>query len=482
MLSNPILYSPEDIARITGGRLRLPPVVRHPITGVSSGPRKTTSGDVYVTVNAFRGIAVRRARMAVARGAVCIVTSTPAVSVDLPVVLVGDPNKAHEALARHARSQFQGTTVAITGSVGKTSTKDMIAHVLRHCGTVQSTYQNENVAQFLKDLLAELRPRTDAAVFEVSMTKPGDILAKANLVKPDIAVVTSIGTSHIGNHEDGAVEWILEEKASIFESLGPQGIAVIPDEDPFFPELKAKAEARTARIVSCGTDDQSDIRLLSYQMHPGESHVEISVAGEIVTYVIGQPGYHHIRNSLLCAGVLHASGRDLAAMRSLSRFSPTGRRMERHALTMADGGALELLDDSYNASPASIRMMLRYFSTRSAVKRKILVLGDIRELGSRADELHRSLIEDVRSSAADLFIAVGPNMKTVFDQAGLPGTSFDHADEAASHLVEIAQADDLVSVKASHGTELNKVVNALRRSAKKVANAGPSWSVDQNVG
>ena len=116
------------------------------------------------------------------------------------------------------------------------------------------------------------------------------------------------------------------------------------------------------------------------------------------------------------------------------------------------------------------------------MKRKILILGDIRELGSRADELHRSLIEDIRSSAADLFIAVGPLMKTVFDQAGLSGTSFDHADEAASHLVAIAEAGDLVSVKASHGTELNKVVNALRRSAKKVANAEPGWSVDQKVG
>lgn len=209
MLTNPILYSPEDIARITEGRLRLPPVVRHPITGVSSAPGTTRNGDVYVTVDAFRGIAVRRARMAVARGAACIVTSTPAVSVDLPVVLVRDPNKAHEALARHARSKFQGTAVAITGSVGKTSTKDMITHVLRHCGTVQATFLNQNIGRFLRDVLAELWPRTDAAVFEVSMTKPGDILAKASLVKPEIAVVTSIDTSHIGNHEDGAVEWIL---------------------------------------------------------------------------------------------------------------------------------------------------------------------------------------------------------------------------------------------------------------------------------
>lgn len=472
----PVLYSLDQLAELVGGKIRPSAVASSAIRSVSHAADRTRPGAACFTVGAYRRDAVKEAVRAVRKGAACIVTSTPAVQAKVPVILVSDPTTAHQKVAQAGRDRFSGKVIAITGSVGKTSTKDMLAAVLERAGKVQATRRNQNAMPALASLVASIRPATDYLVAEVSMMEPGVIRQKADLVRPDIAVITTIDYSHAGNH-DASPGWVVDEKTSLFEGLGPDGVAVIPSYGEHAAAIRQAACRHAARVITCGDQDGDDLRLLSLEAMPGGSRVTIRFENQIFRYIICQPGRHLVRNSLLCAAAAIAAGADPSHLEALSRYEPTKSRMQRSQVMLADQQSFELIDDSYNAAPASVTALLDYAATRTDAARRILILGDMLELGPLSPQLHDGLVAPIKAVGADMLIAVGAQMRPVFDACGLPGFWAATASEAAAGLNGLAQPGDLIAVKASNSVGLSAVIAALRKQGVGTRDARPDWSL-----
>ncbi|MFN3276382.1 MAG: UDP-N-acetylmuramoyl-tripeptide--D-alanyl-D-alanine ligase [Paracoccus sp. (in: a-proteobacteria)] len=475
----PALYSLDQLAELVGGQIRPCAEAPSAILSVSHAADRTRPGAACFTVDAYRRQAVREAAKAVRKGASCIVTSTPAVQVDVPVILVGDPTVAHQTVACASRAAYAGKVIAITGSVGKTSTKDMMAAVLGDAGKTQATRLNQNPLPSLTSLLASLRSDTQFLVAEVSMTQQGMIRRKAHLVQPDIAVITAIDYSHSGNH-DAEPEWVLDEKLSILDGLTSEGVAVVSSQGPHAGAIRDAALKAASRVISCGDLDTDDLRMIALDDMPGGSLVTIRFEGKVHKYLVGQAGRHLARNSLLCAAAAIAAGADPAHLGALSRYQPTPSRMQRMQVTLPGGTAFELVDDSYNSAPASVTALLDYVATRTDATRRILILGDMLELGPLSPQLHEGLVAPIRAVGADMLIAVGEQMRPVFDACGLPGFWAGTASEAAAALDGLARSGDLIAVKASNSVGLSAAVSALRKQGVGTRPARPDWSLSDS--
>jgi UDP-N-acetylmuramoyl-tripeptide--D-alanyl-D-alanine ligase len=291
-------------------------------------------------------------------------------------------------------------------------------------------------------------------------------------------VITSIGISH-GVRQTSETS-ILEGKMQLFEKLEPRATVVLPSASPAYQAMLARARAtrRIRRVISCGGLPGDDVKLIEARHRPGSSDVTIEAEGRRHSYVVGQPGAHFVQNSLLAAGVLQALGVPLSLMLTLARFVPTGRRVERFRVALPSG-ALELIDDSYNAAPDSVRALLEVVGNRKGARRRVLILGDMRELGRAERELHLGLAPDIVRAGVDFLVTVGPLSRGIAHAlAGrIPSASFDDAAEAAAEIDAIVRPFDLVAVKGSNAMNMLAIVNKLRRG-EPLPRQDMSWSIE----
>jgi len=457
------LWTAEEAAAATGGTSAR----QWSAMGVSIDSRTVARGDLFIALGGPNFDGHDFVADALQKGAVvALVSREPRnVTVDAPLLTVADTQKALEDLARAARARARATVVAITGSVGKTGTKEALRLAFERQGrTVASAGSLNN--QFGVPLsLARMPRETNFGVFEIGMNHPGEIDGLTRLARPDIAVITTIEPVHLGFFP--SVEAIADAKAEIFNGMGPRGAAVLNRDNVHFARLAEAARVRgIQRILGFGLHAEAAVRLIDCHLHATASAVTAAVMGEIVDYCVAIPGRHWVMNSLAVLAAVKAAGGDVgAAAAALGALEPMEGRGRRHRIEVPAGGTADLIDESYNASPASIRAALDVLAANEPGKggRRIAVLGDMLELGADARRLHRELARPIAEAHIDLVFAVGQEMRALYDalpkgkRGGFTATASDMAELLPLRL----NAGDIVTIKGSHGSRMYEVVARL---------------------
>jgi UDP-N-acetylmuramoyl-tripeptide--D-alanyl-D-alanine ligase len=385
---------------------------------------------------------------------------------DAPLLVVNDVLAGLVDLAHASRARLGAQIVAITGSVGKTSTKEALRRVLAAQGETHASVASFNNHWGVPLSLARCPATSRFAIFEIGMNHAGEIEPLVKMVRPHVAVITTVEPVHLEFF--AGIEAIADAKAEIFAGLEPNGAVVLNRDNAQFARLQARAEQLgVARIVSFGADRKSDARLIDVSLHPACSAVHADILGHDLTYKLGMPGRHMAMNSLAVLAAASLAGADLAlAGLALSQAQPAAGRGLRHMLEVGHGEAT-LIDESYNANPASMAAALNVLGAASIGPqgRRIAVLGDMLELGPTAAELHRGLIDAVRANHIDLVYCCGPLMRNLWDalSSGKRGGYAESAVALETQVVAAIRAGDAIMVKGSLGSKMKPVVNALER-------------------
>ena len=384
---------------------------------------------------------------------------------DAPLLVVDDVLAGLINLACASRARLGAQVIAVTGSVGKTSTKEALRRLLGAQGETHASAASFNNHWGVPLSLARCPASARFAVFEIGMNHAGEIGPLVKMVRPHVAVITTVEPVHLEFF--GGIEAIADAKAEIFTGVEPGGAVVLNRDNSQFARLRQNAEKfGIARIVSFGADEKSDARLLDLSLHATCSAVHASILGHDVTYKLGMPGRHMAMNSLAVLAAASLAGADLAlAALSLSQVEPAAGRGVRRALDL-DGEAT-LIDESYNANPASMAAALNVLGHAAIgpLGRRIAVLGDMLELGPTGPALHRALNEVIKANRIDLVYCCGPLMRNLWDalSAGKRGGYADNAAGLEAQAVSAIRAGDAIMIKGSLGSKMKTIVSALEK-------------------
>ncbi len=448
------LWTSDEIVEATGGTLH---GGVFEATGVAFDSREIEPGFLFVAMPGTVADGHDFVAKALASGAAGALVSKP---VDGPHVLVADVPQALEALARAARARMTGTVVGVTGSVGKTSTKEALFAALdRNArGRTHRSVKSYNNHTGVPLSLARMPRDSQYAVLEMGMNHAGEIAALTRLVRPHIALVTTIASAHIEHL--GSMEAIADAKGEIFEGLEPDGVAIIPDASPYRDRLVKAARPHAGRTLTFGGTDGDVVALHSAASDKGGSLITARLEESELTYTVAQRGSHWIDNSLAVLAACEAAGADLAICGlALAEMGGLKGRGERHKVTTDDGHFL-LIDESYNANPASMAATLKSLGEEKGVKRRIAVLGPMRELGEQGPALHAALAPAVEGAKVDVAILVGDEMDPLGQalEGKVDVCAVNSVDTALDALLSTVRAGDAVLVKASNSIGLARLV------------------------
>lgn len=463
------LWDAVAIARATGGVA----VGEFQVSGVEIDSRDVVPGDLFFALKGESMDGYRFVEMAFARGAAAVVVDRP---VDGPHVLVDDTTVALVRLARAARERADAKVIGVTGSVGKTGVKEAIFAALDRSsrGNAHRSVKSYNNHVGVPLSLARMPGRSKFGVFEMGMNHAGEIAALTAQVRPHVAVITTIAPAHI--EMLGSMEAIADAKAEIFEGLQPGGTAVIPADSPHYDQLKAAAERLGATAIGFGKSAHADVRLLdAVPAAGGGSLVTADLGDRRVCYTVAEPGEHWIANSLAVMAAVRAAGGDLgAAGLALAEMQGMKGRGQRHTLKAGGGdgtGRALLIDESYNANPASMKATLAQLGATPA-RRRIAVLGAMKELGEHGPAFHAALAGPIGAAGVDYAVLVGDEMRALADEMGKQGLgalgktiAFAHCGTAAEALETLrshgVEGGDAILVKGSNSVGLGTLVSAL---------------------
>lgn len=446
------LWTSEEIAAATGGTASQ----RFEVTGVTFDSREVQPGDLFVAMPGTVHDGHRFVDGALAAGAAGAVVSQ---RVGGPHVLVDDTFAALQALGRASRERSKATIFGITGSVGKTSTKEALFAALdrNRPGKVHRSVKSYNNHTGVPLSLARMPRDAEYAVLEMGMNNRGEIAELTRQVRPHVALITAIAPAHIENL--GSEEAIAEAKAEIFEGLEPEGIAIVPNDTPHRDRLVKAARRRADRIITFGGGD-ADVHALHAVSSNGGSLISAALLERELTFTISQRGEHWVSNALAVLAAVEAVGADVAlAGLALADLGGLKGRGQRHLIDVG-GGEVLLIDESYNANPASMTATLKSLGAEKEVSRRIAVLGPMRELGPHSEALHASLAPTVLDARVDELILIGEEMRPLAEQV-VGKVSLDlvsNVDEATERLMRALRPGDAVLVKASNSVGLAKLV------------------------
>ena len=456
------LWTSDEIVAATGGTLH---GAAFEVGGVTFDSREVEHGWLFVAMPGTVADGHDFVPKAFAAGAAAALVSRP---IEGAHVLVSDVARALTDLAIAARKRMAGTVIGVTGSVGKTSTKEALYVALERFakGKVHRSVKSYNNHTGVPLSLARMPWTSEFAVLEMGMNAKGEIAALTRLVRPHVAMITTLASAHIEHL--GSMEAIADAKAEIFEGLEPEGIAIIPEDTPWRDRLVKAARRKADRTITFGHGDADVTALHAVRSEHGGSLVTARLMESELTYTIAQRGDHWVTNSLAVLAAVEAVGADLAiAGLALADMGGLKGRGERHQLEISgeDGsvGHYLLIDESYNANPASMAATLKALGEERDAERRIAVLGPMRELGEHADELHAGLAPAVREAKVDHLILVGDDMRPLED--ALSGAvAVDRARdvaEATDLLARLIHPGDAVLVKASNSIGLAKLVERM---------------------
>ncbi len=462
------LWTAAEAAQATGGRNSRD----WSAEGVSIDSRTVAPGDLFVAIKGpnFDGHEFV-AKALEAGAAAALVHRRPAgLPDDAPLLRVPDSLKALTALGRWARGRTKARCLAITGSVGKTSSKEMLRAALSGAASAYAATASFNNHWGVPLSLARMPLDSVYGVFEIGMNHPGEIRELVALVRPEVALVTQIAPAHIAFFPDG-LDGIAAAKAEIFEGLQAGGTAVINADAPRSDLLRRKAEARGAKIVTFGAAAEAGYRLLSLQTIGETTLVRTTLPGGDFAFTLGLPGRHMALNALgvLAAAAAVGVSPEVAAQ-GLADLSPLKGRGARQAIALPGGGAVTLIDEGYNANPVSIAAALDLLAvaTPGAGGRRIAVLGDMLELGSQSPAMHAGLAPAVEAAGTDLLFTCGQDMAALQQAlpAALRGSHRSTSAELAPDLLSALKDGDVVLVKGSLGSRMAVIVGALEALAE----------------
>jgi UDP-N-acetylmuramoyl-tripeptide--D-alanyl-D-alanine ligase len=460
------LWTAADAAAATGGSSRTNWIA----TGVSIDSRSVSAGDLFVALRGPNHDGHDFVGTALERGAAAAMVdreiphSSPAQLLRVADTLVG-----LASLGAAARNRSSARIIAVTGSVGKTSTKEALRLALAACNSTFASAGGLNNHWGAPLSLARLPPEAAYGIFELGMNHAGEIAALTRLVRPHVTVITTIEPAHLGFFP--SIKAIADAKAEIFLGLEPGGFAVLNRDNPHFARLAAVGRACSAEVVSFGTHPEATVRLVEYLLEPHSSIFAAALPGLTLRCRLPVPGRHWVMNALAALAAVTAAGADprctVEAFAGLEELPGRGRRYE----LSWQGGTLTVLDESYNASPAAMRAALAVLAAISPATgaRRVAVLGDMLELGEATERFHRELAEPLAGAAVDRVFLVGRAVAALYDV--LPdsnrGGLWSTADEAIPELLCFLRAGDVLTVKGSHGIGLGYIVERLRAESAR---------------
>ena len=463
------LWDAVEIARAVRGVA----VGQFQVSGVEIDSRDVVPGDLFFALKGEAMDGHKFVPMAFARGAAAVVVDRP---VDGPHILVNDTSSALELLAKAARSRTAAQIIGVTGSVGKTGVKEAIFAALDRAsrGRAHRSVKSYNNHVGVPLSLARMPARAKYAIYEMGMNHAGEIAALTRQVRPHVAVITTIAPAHI--EMLGSEEAIADAKAEIFQGLEPGGIAIVPADSPHYARLKDAADDQQIALVSFGRAPHATVRLLDAVPAPGGgSLVTADLGDRRICYTVAEPGEHWVANSLCVMAAVRAVGGDLGAaglaLAELAGLKGRGARTWVAASGGDGSGRALLIDESYNANPASMRATLAQLGQTPA-RRRIAVLGAMKELGELGPRFHAALIEPLIAANVDQAVLVGDEMGALADELGKAAQTllgkapaFAHcgtARDAQQCLRELGvEGGDAILIKGSNSVGLGTVVTAL---------------------
>jgi UDP-N-acetylmuramoyl-tripeptide--D-alanyl-D-alanine ligase len=461
------LWTCDALIAATGGR----PLGARPdaIVGVSIDSRTIAPGEAFFAIRGEAHDGHDFASMALARGAATAVVAESRLAglgrTRGSLTIVPDVMDALRGLGLAGRQRSAARIAAVTGSVGKTTTKEMLAAALAADGPTHFSPASFNNHWGVPLTLARMPPEARYGVFEIGMNHAGEIAPLVRMVRPHVAVVTAVEPVHLEYFKD--VKAIARAKAEIFQGVEEGGAAILNRDNPHFALLaKLAREAGIARIAGFGEHKRADIRLDTVSLKHDCSCVSATIFGERVSYKLGAPGRHLVQNSLAVLGAVAFLDGDLAkAMLALATHRAGRGRGERHRLLVA-GGVATLIDESYNANPASMRAAIALLAQAEPAGhgRRIAVLGDMRELGRDGAAMHAALAEPLAAAGVDSVFLAGPLMRSLWEElpGALRGGYAESAADLEALLAETLAAGDVIVVKGSNASRMGPLADAIK--------------------
>jgi UDP-N-acetylmuramoyl-tripeptide--D-alanyl-D-alanine ligase len=458
-----ILWQANEAAAATGGATS----GAWAASGIVIDSRAVHPGDLFVAIAGDRLDGHAYVQSALANGAAAALVHKAPEGVgagDSRLLMTPDTTKALAALGTASRKRTDAQVVAVTGSVGKTGTKEMLRRALGVLGATHASEGNLNNHWGAPLSLARMRADTAFGVFELGMNHAGEIGPLSRMTQPHGAIITRIAPAHTEFFD--SIEAVADAKAEIFEGVQPGGFAVLNADDPMFGRLARKArQAGIERVIRFGELRGSDVRLTKLKLSETGSRVDAEILGEQVRYTLQAPGAHWAANSLAVLAAVHGLGGDIkVAAKALADMKAPAGRGERRQIALA-GGQIDLIDESYNASPVAVRAAFAALALAKPKRRgrRIAILGDMLELGVESPLHHAGLADAFLSAKLDLAHAAGPESKQFFE--ALPpkfrGKWAENSEALAVDAADLARAGDVVLVKGSLGMGMRRIVDAL---------------------
>jgi UDP-N-acetylmuramoyl-tripeptide--D-alanyl-D-alanine ligase len=466
------LWTAQEAAAATGGQA----IGDWSVNGVSIDTRTLQAGDLFVALKAARdGHDFVAQALAKGAGAALVTHRPEGVAEDAPLLIVDDVLPALEDLGRAARARTDAKVVAVTGSVGKTSTKEMLRDVLSAQGKTHVAEASYNNHWGVPLTLARMPEDTEFAVIEIGMNHPGEIAPLAKMARPHVAMITTVAAAHLEAFEN--IDGIAHEKAAIFDGLEPDGVAVTNGDLDTAPILEAKACEKAAQTLLFGEAARNSYRIKDLKLIDTVTVAEGQAGDLAVLYKVMAAGRHFAVNGMGVLAVVDALGLDVAlAATDLARWLPPAGRGAREQVVLDPvmrEQVVELIDDAFNANPTSMVAALEVLAAAKPTDglgrinkgRRIAVLGDMLELGPDEMALHAAIADLPFLDQLDLIHCVGPRMNRLWAALpeGLRGDWVEEAGAMAENAHRLIDAGDVVLIKGSKGSKVSKVVDAIRK-------------------
>ena len=459
------------------------------VSGISIDSRTIKPGDAFFAIRGDRFDGHDYVGKAAAQGAAVAVIAEDRLSalgrLTIPLVVVSEVLPALEALGRAARARSSAGIAAVTGSVGKTTTKEMLARALAATGPTHYSPASFNNHWGVPITLARMPADAAYAVFEIGMNHAGEIGPLVSQVRPHVAIITTIEPVHIEFFPDG-IDGIARAKAEIFSGIEPGGAAILNRDNPQFERLALLAiDSGIDRVLGFGENADAEARLTALDLLPDRSQVKADILGREVRFTIGAPGRHLVQNALAVLLAVHLLGGDLdLAADSLSGMAAPAGRGAQHVLNLTEDAAALLIDESYNANPTSMRAAIAVLAATEPAGsgKRIAVLGDMLELGDRAADMHAGLLEPLMAAGIDRVYCAGRLMHALWEvlPSDMQGQYAETAEELDVILGDAISGGDVVMVKGSKGSRMTPLVDRLttRFAPPATVSAAPDSAIE----
>jgi len=467
--SSNIIWTAKEAAKATGGETS----GDWTATGISIDTRTLRPGDLFVALQGDNGDGHDYAAQALDKGAAAAIVSHIPDNLDdnAALLVVEDTLKAMQDLGQVARHRSAAKIIGITGSAGKTGTKEMLDTAFGALGQSYASKASHNNHWGVPLSLSGMHEGTDYGIFEIGMSNPGEISALTKQVKPDIAIITTIAPVHMESFE--TVQDIADAKAEIFDSMDHSGIAILNRDNEWFAHLKAKAETRGVKCYSFGENENSDARMIDCLEAANGTRIKADIMGEDIFCTLAIPGRHIAQNALSVLLAVKLLGGDLQkAVKALKNMRALPGRGECELLDIGDpGNPVTLIDESYNASPVAMSAAFKVLALIDPGRggRRIAVLGDMLELGKKSPQYHNELALPLKAANVHLVYTCGTLMKNLHDALPEEQRGAHKKDSAALARIvpDVLTPGDVVMVKGSNGSKMDVVVEALRTLPEK---------------